>query len=172
MNSVKRNEQDSRTIPVKEHIIILRITWWIEKLGYLLMFAVVLLALLGVFSNGVLSSKQETDEDHLLSINYERFARNGTQTEWIVRIKDNNDHPITLEVSDTIDKFYVIENIQPQSVQVSHQGERLFFIIPDNKEQQWHTFTFTLRPKEWGSFNANISIAGEKPITINQWIYP
>lgn len=172
MRNEIQDEKVSRVTPVVEHMTMLRVSWHFEKVGYFIMFFLVFLAMLGVFSNGVLSDKEVRSRDGLLSISYERFVRNGTQTEWKVKIKDNSDHPMTLAVSDSLESFYVIENIQPQSVQVSHQGQHLLFTIPDGEKQQWHTFTFILRPKTWGEFNATLSELGSGPVVIKQWIYP
>ncbi|WP_273855224.1 hypothetical protein [Serratia liquefaciens] len=167
-----KDEKVSRTEPITEHITILRFSWALEKLGYILMFAIVILALLGGFSNGIMSKKEGANPENTLRINYERFVRYGTQTQWTIKIKDNENAPISFNITDSIENFYIIENIQPQSALVSHQGQSLHFTIPDNEKQQWYTFTFILRPKAWGSFNATVSGIGAVPVVINQWGYP
>ncbi|CAI0989655.1 hypothetical protein [Serratia proteamaculans] len=166
------DEKTSRCVPVVEHIPLMRVSWWLEKIGCFSIFTVVFLALLGFFSNGVLSDKEKQNESQTLKINYEKFVRNGTQTEVKIRIKGQENKAITIKISDQLDDFYMIESVLPQSLQVSHHGNNLYFTSPDNASQQWHTFTFILRSKEWGEFQATITGADGKPVTINQWIYP
>jgi len=172
MKTDSDDEKTSRKVPVVEHIPLLRVSWWLERLGYFSIFIVMFLALLGFFSNGVLSDKEKQNESQTLKINYEKFVRNGTQTELKIRIKDQENKAITIKISDQFDNFYIIESVVPQSLQVSHQGNNLYFTSPDGASQQWHTFTFILRSKEWGGFQATITGADGKPVTINQWIYP
>ncbi|MBI6183598.1 hypothetical protein JEQ07_24775 [Serratia proteamaculans] len=172
MEIERDDEIKSRNVPVVEHLPLLRVSWCLEKLGYIFIFTVVFLALLGFFSNGILSDKEKLNESETLKINYEKFVRNGTQTELKIRIKDDGNKNITVTISDQLDTFYMIESVVPQSLQVRHQGNNLYFTSQINASQQWHTFTFILRSKEWGEFETRITGEDGKPVTINQWIYP
>lgn len=172
MKKDRDDEKKSRNVPVIEHLPLLRVSWHLEKLGYFVIFTVVFLALLGFFSNGILSDKEKFNESKTLKINYEKFVRNGTQTELKIRMKNDENKYIIVIISDQLDNFYMIESVVPQSLQVSHQDNNLYFTSPKNASQQWHTFTFILRSKEWGEFQARITGADGKPVTINQWIYP
>lgn len=166
------NEKISRKTPVIEHIPLLLVSWRLEKPGYFFIFFVVFLALLGFFSKGVLSDTEKLSETKMLKINYEKFVRNGTQTELKVRMKDGENKAITITISDQLDSFYIIESVIPQSLQVSHHGNNIYFTSTNNASKQWHTFTFILRSKEWGAFQARITGADGKTVTIKQWIYP
>ncbi|MCS3408107.1 hypothetical protein [Serratia sp. AKBS12] len=167
-----KNEKQSRQTPVTEDIPLLRLSWFLEKLGYALMFSVVGAALAGVFADGVLSNTRQENPNGTLTVDYQRFARQGAQSQWWVKVKDDGDGPLTLTVSDSLTASYLIENIQPQSVQVTQRGNQILFSVPDDDRQQWHTFSLTLRAQAWGRFSASLAHGEAPPIVIHQWIYP
>ncbi|MGO4745635.1 hypothetical protein [Serratia quinivorans] len=172
MKTNPNNEKESRNTPVVEHISFLRLSWVLEKVGYLIMFTIVILALLGFFSNGILSHQEIVSKNKTVKITYEGFARNGTQTQWKIMAKDNGVEPLVISITDEFDNFYVIENVVPQSLQVSHKGKVIYFTVPDGLKNQWHTLTFVLRSKEWGGFKATVNGAETESVNIQQWIYP
>jgi len=176
MNRITRRkiqeEKISRTKPVVEHITMLRSSWVLKIFGYLLMACIVMLALLGVFSNGVLSENEIISNDVSLKVNFDRFVRNGTQTQWKIQIKSKSNQPVILSVSPELIDYYLMENIQPQSVFITYLKDELIFTLPSGGEQKWHAFSFILRPKKWGGFRANIGGQGGDHIIIKQWIYP
>ncbi|EFE95088.1 hypothetical protein [Serratia odorifera] len=167
-----QSEKQSRQTPVTEDIPLLRLSWLLEKLGYVLMFSVVIAALAGVFADGILSDTRQQNVNGTLTVDYQRFARQGAQSQWRVKIKDDGDGPLTLMVSDSLTASYLIENIQPQSVQVTQRGNEILFSVPDDDRQQWHTFNLTLRAQDWGRFSASLADGETPPIVIHQWIYP
>ncbi|WP_260514174.1 hypothetical protein [Serratia fonticola] len=176
MNRITRRkiqeEKTSRTKPVVEHITMLRFSWLLGIFGYILMGCIVLLALLGVFSNGVLSENEIISNDASLKVNFDRFVRNGTQTQWEIQIKSRSNKPVSLSVSPEVIDYYVMENIQPQSVLVTYLKDEVIFTIPSGGEKKWHAFSLVLRPKQWGGFRARIGEQGGEHIVIKQWIYP
>ncbi|WP_426506252.1 hypothetical protein [Serratia proteamaculans] len=176
---MKRSEQDkihdektSRAIPVKEHITMMRLSWQLAKVGYLVMFSIVMLALLGFFSNGVFSGREAVSREGDFKINYERFARNGTQTQWRMRLKNQTNQSIRLSFPESLLEFYVIENVQPQSLNVTHVNRKIIFTLPVSVKRENYMLTFTLRPQKWGSFNALLADENGDWVEIKQWIYP
>ena len=167
-----QDEKISRRTPVVEHITLLRVSWMIEIAGYFFLFSIVILALSGVFSSGVLSEREAISDGGLLKVNYERFARNGKQTQIKIQVKSESNQPVTISLSSELMDYYLMENIQPQSVQVTHMGRKLLFTLPKGLQQQWYTFTFILRSKEWGGLHTTVNGPEGNQIVIKQWIYP
>jgi len=166
------DEKTSRAIPVKEHITMMRLSWQLAKVGYLVMFSIVMLALLGFFSNGVFSEREAVSRKGDFKVNYERFARSGTQTQWRIRVKNESNQSVRLSFPESLMEFYVIENVLPQSLNVTHVNRKIIFTLPVSVKRENYTLTFTLRPQKWGSFSARLADANGDWVEIKQWIYP
>lgn len=166
------DEKTSRVIPVKEHITMMRLSWQLAKVGYLVMFSIVILALLGFFSNGVFSEREVVSREGDFKMNYERFARNGTQTQWRMRLKSEANQTVRLSFPESLVEFYVIENVQPQSLNVTHVNRKIIFTLPVSVKRENYTLTFTLRPQKWGSFSARLADENGDWVVIKQSIYP
>lgn len=63
MDKIVSDESVSRDVPVREHMHAQRIEWRIQQGGNWLLFAIVLIALLGGFSDGWLSETSATNPE-------------------------------------------------------------------------------------------------------------
>lgn len=74
------DEFKSRYYPIHEQMGVQRLTWVVERIGWLMLGAITLLALSGFFGTGLLSSR--TISAGGLTVEYERFERKTKMTEF------------------------------------------------------------------------------------------
>lgn len=105
---------DSRTHPVQEDMDFQRKTWVVERAGWLGMLAIVALALLGLFSNGPLSSSTAADASGLLQVDYDRFNRNGASTRIRLRVDRADQREVRIRFDARFMESFTFETVSPQ----------------------------------------------------------
>ncbi|HHE0256821.1 TPA: hypothetical protein ACOZ3K_004200 [Yersinia enterocolitica] len=165
-------QKTSRSIPVKENLKISCFFWHLQKIGYFSMFLIVAGALLGIFSNGILSRIHLFNTEKSFQIAYQYFARQGTQDQWEIKVKSNSQRPLQFQISDSLISAYAIEELQPQSIQIKQHRNILIFIVPQSKEDEWVTIRLRMRATQWGYFKVKIIDQFGTILTLKQWIYP
>lgn len=76
-----------RDYPFQEYMHVQQRHWRLERAGWVVFLVIVLLALLGVFSQGVLSLTTARSADAALAVDYQRFERNSAASEITVRLR-------------------------------------------------------------------------------------
>ncbi|WP_034912683.1 MULTISPECIES: hypothetical protein [Erwinia] len=109
-----QDEEQSRHYPIEENLRWQRIEWAIQRVGYLLLFAVVILGACGLFSKGVLSDVTATSSDGTLQVNYERFGLRDSDMTMTIRVKPHQPGRFTLVVSGEEMENFQIQSLQPQ----------------------------------------------------------
>lgn len=162
----------SRHYPVKENMPFQLFAWKMQKIGFLLLFIFIAAACLGLFSQGVLSNASAQSAGGNMIVEYDRFARNTTDTHFIIRIKINKENQLTTALRGDILDNYDIEFIQP-TPDVSIISDRVLTLTqPITRKDSWHSIYITLKPKQMGYFTNTIVLSDNEKVTFNQWVYP
>ena len=105
------HEQTSRHFPIREDMASQRGIWIIQRLGWILTAIIPVLAVSGIFSNGILSN--QVLEQPPLTITYERFQRMTAMTRFSAQIAEAGGEEIQLGLSPSFQDTYKIDNIVP-----------------------------------------------------------
>ncbi|EGT5207499.1 TPA: hypothetical protein JD203_18385 [Cronobacter sakazakii] len=171
MDKIVSDESASRDVPVREHMHAQRIEWRIQQGGNWLLFAIVLIALLGGFSDGWLSETSATNPEKSLTVEYQRFLRAESDEPFALRIQGPKNQPVTVAFGGDFPDRFVLQTLQPQPV-VTHTGQHsltlTFAPTPDGAHAVW----IVTQPQSAGRVSTTVTLAGASPVHLNQWVYP
>jgi hypothetical protein len=170
----KRDKNDtwrSRTHPIKEDMAFQRATWRTERIGWTVLWLIVVLALLGLFSNGLLSSASVESPAGDLRVTYERFQRSGAPTEIKLEVAPQSERQIAIRISRQMLDALTIESITPtpQAERGTANGVEFVFAVEPGEPL---TVDMNVRPDSVGFIAGEIGIAESRPARLNQFTYP
>lgn len=89
----------SREHPIREDMAYQLKVWRFERVGWYVLILVVLMGLMGVFSRGLLSSRDVRSEDGKVRVEYEMFHRNGSTNSMKITLSSTPDSQAELELA-------------------------------------------------------------------------
>jgi hypothetical protein len=165
------NEMDNRQVPIEEDLAFQRRIWRFERIGWYLLLTIVVLTLCGLFSRGPFSSMRKASPEGTLSVEYERFHRNGSVNTMVVRARGPRNRPLNLILGKTMMEGFSVESMQPQPAvaAASPEGIRLSLAADEHGEA---TLYVTWRSDGLGPFSSEVAIEGGEHLSVFQFIYP
>ena len=139
-------------------------SWAFQRFGWLLIAALVLAALLGVFGSGPLSSA--STEGVRVRLDYDRFARLGQSTK--LRLSFVNASDTRLEFSRAYLEAFRIEQITPQPRAAEGNEDTLGYLFAGEGSM---TVAFDLVPEKFGIIAGATRGLGET-LLFRQLVYP
>lgn len=168
------NEQEefaSRMEPVQEDMARQCRAWRFERVGWFGLLILIALTLAGVFSKGPLSSVQLQSADGRLSIEYERFSRNGAQDDVIVTSTGRPGELRYLVLGSEWLRGMSIESLNPQPAHLTSEGRDL--VIPMHADAQGRaTVYLSLSSKGVGLYKGSIRLRDGPSLSTPKFIYP
>jgi len=146
----------------------------VERIGWILMLALVVAALAGAFGRGPLSTKTERTPDGTLSVEYERFARHEAETELKLHISKEAARSGSLRLwldRDYMSKFGIKE-INPEPQRSDLGADRVTFVYPVPKPGGRLTVRFLFEATEIGNVEGAAGIEGHDTLRFKQFVYP
>lgn len=145
--------------------------WRIQRIGWVFIALVPLLALAGFFGGGPLSEVRVTDAA-VGTLQYERFVRRGAGT--VVTIEPGaNTRPakgVRVALASDYLRAFRIEQITPEP---SHTRlARGQVIYEFEQAEPGATITFHLQPQEIGTHRTELTVGASAPVTVRQFTYP
>lgn len=161
----------SRQFPVQEDMAYQLKVWRFEHIGWYLLVVCMLLGLLGLFSRGVLSSRDARSDDGKVQIEYEMFHRNGSTNPLKLSVHTTPEATVELDIGGEMLDGFSIETMQPAPVRMrsSAQGMRLW-LQADAQGQA--TLYLTLRGDGLGLYRSDIKTTGSNDVQLTQFIFP
>ena len=151
-------------LEIDEHLVLQERGWALQRFGWLFIIGVMIAGGLGLFGEGVLSSR--TLKDGNSSIAYERFLRYETEMKIVVQSKD---HIASISFPEQYLKKFRIVRIVPEAVNNNtiHNSVKYNFLPAEN-----HLITVYLVPKDYGTIAGVMKINEKENFAVNQFIYP
>ncbi|MNV62232.1 hypothetical protein D3C71_1547690 [compost metagenome] len=161
----------SRKYPVREDMAYQLRVWRFERCGWYLLVLLMVLGLMGLFSRGVLSSRDVRSEDGRVRVEYEMFHRNGSTNAMKISVSGYPESTVELELAGEILEGFSIETLQPEPARTrsSAQGIRLW--VQTDTQGQADLF-LTLRGDGLGLFHSRIVLPGTSDVQLDQFIFP
>ncbi|WP_114195950.1 hypothetical protein [Edaphovirga cremea] len=172
MTQQEKNEFSDRQYPVTENMGRLLTAWRFQRLGFFMLVAIIIAALLGVFSNGWLSDRVVSNSQDTLRVEYQHFARETSEIPLVIRAKNIGKEQIVVTLSGDLMDNFEIETLQPQSAATDSKDHQLHITLPAGKKDEWRAVYLSLRPKSFGYFNNIIEMQGADPVHFSQLVYP
>ncbi len=170
----KRDKNDTwrnRTHPIKEDMAFQRATWRTERIGWAFLWLIAVLALLGLFSNGLLSSASVESPAGDLRVTYERFQHHGASAEIKLEAAPQSGRQTAIRISAQMLDALTIEAItpRPQAERGVAGGVEFVFAVEPGEPL---TVYMNVRPNKVGFLAGEIGIGESRPARLSQFIYP
>lgn len=161
----------NRTYPVVEDMARQRKAWRGEQIGWYVLMLLVLLSLLGLFSKGPLSTAQATSTDGKLTVEYERFSRNGAEEKMVIAAKGQPGQPLEVIIGAGLLEGFDLEALHPQSGPAHSLGRDL--VVPLRADSNGDaTLYLTLRSNGVWLYRSAIALSTGARVAVPKFIYP
>lgn len=166
------DEMRERTYPVREFMQVQRRHWRLERIGWVAFVLIVLSALLGLFSQGVFSLNTVASADGALSVEHQRFERNGAASALRVAVQGEPDAQVQLEITGDLLEKFTIEGMQPAPLSsASFRGGLRLVLRTDPAGDA--VLRVALRAAGPGVSRSHFALSGgAAAVTVSQFIYP
>jgi hypothetical protein len=144
-----------------------RRTWLIERIGWLVLALIVLLALLGLFGSGFLSKRSVGAG--ALTIHYERFQRATRLVQFTFHFAPSPRSERRLRLNAAFQKTYEVSSIQPPPARSNADGVNLTFAVPVGGPAD---VVIWAHPRAYGTTQIEIRADDEPPLTFSAFVYP
>jgi hypothetical protein len=158
-------EQVRHEIELDEDIPLASKSYPIQRIGWFILYAFILLALLGLFGKGILSEKHITVEGK--EVRYEKFGRNQMPMNlelFIPNIKDS----ITISIPQEYFKYVQLRSVNPEPTTQQIKEQSYNFTFKGTGELRAYV---EIEPKLFGKIHFTIT-AGQTQIPLTQYFYP
>ena len=148
--------------------------WAVQRVAWIVMLLIIVLALLGFFGTGPISSATAGDPDSPLLVEYQRFVRQQGQTSLTVQVDSGqiSDGQIEVWISTGYVEDVEIEQLSQQPDEVLNDGDRLVFVFLAEDVSEPISVTFTLRPEVIGRITGDIGVVDGPQVHLSQLSYP
>lgn len=171
MDKPKQNEFASRDYPVQENMTAQRKEWRFQAAGNYVLFTIVILALLGLFSDGIISETAQTSANGKLTVEYQRLIRAQSDERYILRVQGEPDRPVRITLGGDFMERFQIQTLFPEPL-ITHTSARemtlTFAATPDGRHAVW----IGAQPESAGYFTSMITVDGQPGMTLRQWSWP
>lgn len=136
-----------------------------QRIGWVLMFLIILVGCLGVFGTGVLSMK--TLKGRAGSVEYERFMRFDNETELRFRCRHTAGN-LTLSLPLAYLQCFRIEDIIPEPSTSELSNERMIYHFTSSGKAE---VRMAVKPGKTGNITGTVVLNGE-PLQLSHFVYP
>jgi hypothetical protein len=161
----------SREHPIRENMAYQWKVWRFERVGWYVLVLVVLMGLMGVFSRGLLSSRDVRSEDDKVRVEYEMFHRNGSTNSMKITLSSTSDSQAELELAGQLLEGFSIETLQPEPLRSRSSSHGIRLWLQTDLDGQ-ATLYITLRGDGLGFYRSQISSPGTNSVKLVQFIFP
>lgn len=145
-------------------------TWKVERVGWGLMGAVILLALLGLWSGGPLANATASPPGGGYTLRYERFMRHLSPSQLVLEIAPRGQDPVEVTIGEGLWQALGIQRIHPppQRSFATADGIRFEFLATGTAG----TIVFSLKPEAVGTVSGTFAVSGAGEVELWHLVYP
>lgn len=166
-------EQRVGDLEIHQDLEFQRRIWAVQRIGWVLMAAVIILALLGFIGPGMFNQSSAGSREARISIDeYERFLRFMKPTTLRVRLNS----PSGREARVWVDRKYLqnvqVQQVTPEPERVKAGTDRMVYVFDVADPGQPTAVTFNLQPQKIGSLQGRAGLEGGRSLSFKQFVYP
>lgn len=144
--------------------------WFVQRVGWVLLFLLIMSACLGLLGHGPLAQRTLTTSSGVLEM--DRFARREATTEWKIRPAGHfgADREFVIRISSAFLQRYEISAVDPEPVTTSLADRNvvLKFIVADPNG----SIVFHVEPQHAGMNAGEVQLGDSEPLEVKQFVYP
>lgn len=153
-------------IEIEEHLSLQKKGWIAQRMGLCIMLAFVLLALLGLFGDGVLSKETTTVEN--VTLEYERFYRHEASMELKVAVAESKAEEVDIAFPTDYLKNFEIRSILPEPKSNRIEQSKVHYLFDARGKVN---IVYYLTPRQSGAITGAIEV-NDAIFSVNHFIYP
>lgn len=157
---------------IDESYRLLTFEYAFRQVGFIVLLVIIVAAIAGLFSRGMVSDTVKTNSAKSLTINYERFGRRETETRMELAFPVQAEGKYTLSMTSESSDVYEPGSVWPQPDTMFSRGKTLFFVYNNLKKSDSFSVLRFTTPSRAGKWNTVIRVNSEPEINIWQFIYP
>lgn len=163
------DETKDRQHPFQEGMQFQRLSWRLRTIAWSVMAAFIFAAVLGVFSVGPLSNIQLTSGDGSVTLDTQRFLRNGATEQITIRYRAEQPGDYEVVLAPAVADAFEITEVQPAPTESRRDAAGLHFRFSGSANE--NIASLSIRPEHIGPVNGEIVVGGS-PINWRSFIYP
>lgn len=158
-------------VDINEHYESQVRTWRAQRVGWCVLAAILVAAVLGGFGPGVLGTVSELDASGL-QLQYDRFVRYEAPATLFIEL------PATAadEQDFSIDASWIhavhLETMQPEPLRVRSEGTRVRYTMSVQRRGTPTQVSMHFEPEAPGSLSGSVALEAGSPLRISQFVYP
>lgn len=153
-------------LEIEEHIYLQKTGWIVQRIGLCIMLVFVLLALSGLFGDGILSKR--TDRIKNVTLEYERFYRHEGGMELKIEVDGNNNAGVDVAFPVNYLKDFEIRSILPEPRENRIENGKVHYRFDAHGPMN---ITYYFTPREIGTVAGVIEV-NDAIFSVNHFIYP
>ncbi|WHP29447.1 hypothetical protein QMG90_11425 [Trabulsiella odontotermitis] len=165
-------QQDKEDPRVEESPSALNFEYNINRFGVLFLLAIIIAALAGLFSNGLLSSASKQNTPHTFDVNYDRFARLMSESEINITIQDLHADRYMVSIGNSLLDNYQLGDIRPEPDKMYSHGGTLYLMYNAADFPPPLSLWISITPRKPGNVTSTVKVNSEAEITYRQFVYP
>ncbi|EKS6646461.1 hypothetical protein QCD57_000202 [Enterobacter hormaechei] len=166
-------EPKNEKVPgIKESYRLLTFEYAFRQVGFIVLLAIILAAIAGLFSSGLVSDEEKTNSANSLTLNYERFGRRQTESRMTLTFPVTSEGKYTLSLTSETSDTYEPGSVWPQPDSMYSRGNTLFLVYDRLKQTDKFTVLLFITPSKAGKWTNSIRVNNEPVIRFWQFIYP
>lgn len=166
-------EPKNEKVPgIKESYRLLTFEYAFRQVGFIVLLAIILAAMAGLFSSGLVSDEDKTNSANSLTLNYERFGRRQTESRMTLTFPVTSEGKYTLSLTSDTSDTYEPGSVWPQPDSMYSRGNTLFLVYDRLKQTDKFTVLLFITPSKAGKWTNSIRVNNEPDIRFWQFIYP
>lgn len=169
---MKTTPADKSSLPIVEKPFWLSFEFQLRRMGFALLLAIVIAAMVGLFSRGYISDARIANDSGTLRIDYEKYSRLMSDVDMKItssQIRENRNHIIL--GGDFMDSFR-IDTLQPQPDKMYSLNGKMVLEYSVSAPGSEQTLWLSLTPMKFGATHSTVAIDNGPEITLHQFIYP
>ena len=147
--------------------------WTIQRVGWGIMLVVIFLGLVGLFGNGPISRTSAGNKAHGLWVEYERFARNQSQSTLLIHLPSTNGSGrASFWLNDTFLSGVEIQHMTPAPIATTVMDHGVLYEISLVDKQEPALIILPLIHQRSGWLAGELRSPGAVPLRFTQLVYP
>lgn len=160
-------------LQIGEDLDFQRLSWTVERIGWVVGTLLLLAAVVGLFGSGPLSTATARTGTRLM-VEYARFERYKSPTQLQVRVGPGAAQQGKVRI--WLDRRYLEENqlqqVVPQPSSVEIGSDRLTYAFEVSQPDEPISVTFFIEPQHIGPNEGRVGLDDGQPVSFSQLIYP
>jgi len=158
--------------PIIEKPFWLRFEYQLRRVGFVFLLAIVVAALVGIFSRGYLSQAHRSNDAGSLTLDYERFNRLTSNADLKINSIPTPGKPNRIILGGDFMEAFRIDNLQPQPANMYSQNGKVIIEYNALAGREKQTLWLSLTPMKIGVMKSTVALDNGADISFQQLVYP